>query len=510
MKTLTQAPIFKFVLSYLAGIVLARYFFSWSLSAGIAGVGLLVTIRLFYGQNYSFRREYLAAAGIYLAVLGFGSLNYYVRTRPSDLPMINDINCEKGEIYATVIRPVKKTFRGRSTWAEMIAYRKECEWIPASGRFQLYIERRDSSVLKRFDKVLIRGNVTDAYTANEGYLNYLHNQGIFHTVYAEAVQVCGREKGGYVSVEMLRQDICQQLKRVIPDSVGSAVAQAMFLGEKADMTKELKTTFAVAGISHILAISGLHVAIVFLVLNHMLSPLHLLPQGVRIKNLFILALLLVYMFITGASPAVVRSVLMFVIVLIFKVIYFRYDILNITGTAGLIQLVIDPVTAFDIGFQLSYAAVIGIVVLLPWFDRQFPAQNFLLKNLFAWINVTLCATITTLPLLIFHFGTFPTYFLLSNILVSLLSFVLVLVGFFTVIFCYVPVLGEWLGYFCEKLIGWLYLIVLEIERLPAPVIDEWRMDHTGIRMVVLQLVVAGVLLAGSRVLYKRKQLSTQP
>ncbi|MEZ4774257.1 MAG: ComEC/Rec2 family competence protein [Bacteroidia bacterium] len=499
MKALTQAPVFKFVLLYLAGIVLARYFFSWSIVAGISGLGLLAAIRLYYGKNYSFRREYLAAAGIYLVVLGLGSLNYYARTWTADLPVINDVNCGKGELYARVIRPVKKNFRGRSTWAELIAYRKECEWISASGRFLLYIDVRDTSSLGRFDEVLIRGNVTDAYTANEGYLQYLHNQGIFHTVYADAIQVSGKKKGWDVSLETMRQEMCEQLKQVIPDSTAGAIAQAMFLGEKGEMSKEVKDAFSVAGVSHILAISGLHVGIVFLVLNHIFSLLHLVPFGLKIKNAIILIFLLGYMLMTGASPAVVRAVLMFGIVLIFRIFYLRYSMLNIVGTAGLIQLLADPVIAFDAGFQLSYSAVVGIIVLFPIFEAQFSAHHFLLKTLYAWIGVTFCATIATLPLIILHFGKFPTYFLLSNILVASLAFVLVLVGFFTVVLCSVPVLGEWLGFFCQRLIGYLYTIVTLIGALPSPVIDEWQ-DYQGFLIMAGELGIAGLILViGKRI-----------
>lgn len=509
MKALTQAPVFKFVLLYLAGIVLARYFLFWSLAGGMAGLGLLAGIHRHYGRNYSFRREYLVAGGIYLFVLGFGSLNYYVRTRTFDKPVINDINCEKGEMYASVIRPVKEGYRGRSTWAELKAYRRDCEWVRASGRFQLYIDARDTARLARFDQVLIRGNVTDVFTANEGYLKYLHNQGIFHTVYANAIQVSGRRKDWEVSVETLRQAMNDRLKQVIPDTTAASIAMAMFLGEKGEMSREVKDAFSAAGVSHILAISGLHVGIVFLVLNYVFSVFHLIPHGLRIKQGMILLLLMGYMLITGASPAVVRAVLMFGIVLIFKILYLRYNMLNIVGTAGLIQLVVDPGIAFDVGFQLSYSAVIGIIVLFPIFETQFPAGHFLLKPLYAWIGVTFCATTATLPLIVIHFGKFPTYFLLSNILVSALSFVLVLVGFFTVIFCFVPVLSEWLGYFCEKLIECLYTIVTMITELPSPVVDQWDLGHKGFQMVAIQLLIAGALLLGIRFIQNKKRIITQ-
>ncbi|MEZ4827386.1 MAG: ComEC/Rec2 family competence protein [Bacteroidia bacterium] len=278
---------------------------------------------------------------------------------------------------------------------------------------------------------------------------------------------------------------------MVVDSVHATIAQAMFLGDKNGMGREVKNAYSIAGTSHILAISGLHVGIVFLVLSRVLSFLHLIPQGLRIKNIVILGLLLGYMLLTGASPAVVRSVLMFGIVLIMKVLYLRYNLLNVVGTAALLQLFFEPEIAFDVGFQLSYLAVIGIITGFPVWERIVGVENFWLKLVSSWIGVTICATLGTLPLVIMHFGRFPTYFLLSNILVSTLAFLLVLVGFFTVIFCYVPLLGEWLGYFCSVLIGYLQAIVLLVGDLPFPVIEK-GIGMQGIGIILIQLGLAAI------------------
>ncbi|MEO0641231.1 MAG: ComEC/Rec2 family competence protein, partial [Bacteroidota bacterium] len=250
--------------------------------------------------------------------------------------------------------------------------------------------------------------------------------------------------------------------------------------------------------SHILAISGLHVGIIFLCLDFLLMWLHRFPRGKRIKQGVILMLLLAYMFVSGASPAVVRATLMFGTILMMRLLRERYVILNVVSLAALIQMMVEPSVVFSLGFQLSYSAVVALVTLYPALDAYFQSDYILLNILNGWIGVTLVATLATAPLIWVHFGKFPTYFLLSNVLVSAFAFGAVLTGFLTILFIWIPGLNALLAQACTLCIRCIHLIAQLISSSPHAVIQDPILPWEALGILMIQLLVAAAFLFFSK------------
>jgi competence protein ComEC len=141
-----------------------------------------------------------------------------------------------------------------------------------------------------------------------------------------------------------------------------------------------------------------------------------------------------------------------------------------------------------IGFQLSYSAVIGIAVFMPWFQRVFFVGNYWWDMLAGGIGVSLAATLATFPLVWFHFGTFPTHFLVANILSSFLVTLIVFLGFIMVLLATVPGIGAFLGLCVGTLIDWLNILAHEITALPASIITRWSWQEPACQVLLLEVV----------------------
>lgn len=499
MNTLHQAPVFKLSLACGAGICLARFSalpLFWLLPLALL---LLVLLLSPLGRRLDHRSEILLAACLLLGMLGLGSLRYQLKQpSPQGALSLEAVNCQTALLLTEVIRPVKATPWGRKAQVRVLAVRQDSQWTPITGGMLLYLPPELQAPVAQHDTVCVRGKLRSVYSRYLGYLTYLHEQGVQHSMRAERVQV--GQAAWTVSAVAYRwqQRAVRSLGQVIGDSSVLGLAEAMFLGEKRRLAQDQRDAFAAAGASHILAISGLHVGLIFTLLHLLLTPLLHLPHGERLRAGLILLMLLAYLLLTGAAPAVSRATLMLSLMLLMRMCYQRFDRLNLVATAALIQMMVEPTVVFSIGFQLSYAAVLGIVLMLPSFERLFQARQGWLGKLYGIIGVSLVATLATAPLVIFYFGQFPTYFLLTNLLISLFASVLVMVGFLTVVLSACPLLGETLGTCCTHLLQLLDLICRGIAELPYAVIDDLSWQEKGLPLLGMQLLLTLLLLIGPR------------
>jgi competence protein ComEC len=499
MNSLQQAPLFKISLACGAGIFLAD-----KMSSALLWLLPLSALALLYLVVKEKRlpilsTERLAMLCILLGMIGLGALRHQASLGPTrtGLPL-ETYNCQPVILLGQVVAPIKSTPWGRKAQVKAIAVRQDSQWQAVAGKVMLYLDAAQAPQLMQYDTLCFAGSLRTLYSRYPGYLTYLQNRGVEHSARAERVQV----GGGPVTLQALayrwQQRAVHSLRRVIDDAAVQGLAEAMFLGEKRGLTQQQREAFAAAGASHVLAISGLHVGLIFALLNWLLTQLLRLPQGRRWRAGLILVVLLTYLFLTGAAPAVSRATLMLSLVLVLRMCFQRFDRLNLVAAAAMIQMMISPTVIFEIGFQLSYAAVLGIVLMLPCFERCFEARAGILMKLYAVIGVSLVATLATAPLVIVYFGQFPTYFLLTNLLISLFVSALVMLGFLTVVLSACPLLGELLGACCTRLLRLLDVICQGIADLPHAVIDAFSWREQGLALLALQLLLALIVLTAPR------------
>ncbi|MEN8250173.1 MAG: ComEC/Rec2 family competence protein, partial [Bacteroidota bacterium] len=215
----------------------------------------------------------------------------------------------------------------------------------------------------------------------------------------------------------IRNKLEQVLARYIHQPEELAIAKALILGNKEDLDKSTKETFATAGAMHVLAVSGLHVGIIYLVLISLLGQKRSNITKPVLIAVIVIPILWLYAFITGLSPSVLRAVTMFSFLTLAHVFGRRSNTLNILAISAFILLMFNPYMIMAVGFQLSYVAVIGIIFLFPVIERRITPSNQVLRVVWQITALSVAAQLATFPLSALYFHRFPTYFLISNLVV---------------------------------------------------------------------------------------------
>ncbi len=215
----------------------------------------------------------------------------------------------------------------------------------------------------------------------------------------------------------LRKQITTALQKRNFGAEELPIVQALLLGQKQDISAETYNNFAAAGAVHILAVSGLHVGIILLILNWLFSPFDRLKKSKFLKTLLVILCLWGFAVLAGLSPSVVRAVTMFSFVAVGMQIKRRTGTLNSVFLSLMLLLLIKPQWIFEVGFQLSYAAVISIVLLRPLLLELWEPSNRTGKYFWDLLTVTIAAQMGVLPLSLYYFHQFPGLFFLSNLII---------------------------------------------------------------------------------------------
>lgn len=210
------------------------------------------------------------------------------------------------------------------------------------------------------------------------------------------------------------------LKRLAVDESSEdqyAVVAAMALGDKSALTKELREVYAVTGASHVLALSGLHLGIIYTLLS-------LLIVGRRwqmVSQMLIVLCIWAFVFLVGMSTSVVRSATMLTVYALLSLGYRDKMTVNTLAFTAIVMLMVHPLSLYDVGFQMSFMAVLAILVFMPLLEGLFPTEYLLTHQSVRWlwsmVAVSVSAQIGVAPLIAYYFGRFSTFFLLTNFIV---------------------------------------------------------------------------------------------
>lgn len=308
------------------------------------------------------------------------------------------------------------------------------------------------------------------------YGNYLRLQ---HKVGVGYVPVGHWQRIGHVPVRTLRayaasvqQSLVQRYRDAGLSGRPLAFLSAITLGERDALDSGLRQSFAAAGAAHILAVSGLHTGIIYLVVVSLLTcfgcfrPLY--EQRLRrvlLSSIIILSMW-AYAFVTGLSPSVMRAVVMLTIVQVGWMFRRKSVSFNTLAAAACICLWVNPLSLFSISFQLSFSAVLGILFFVPYMNSVWKVHGLYIKRWVRnWITMSIGAIIGTLPVCLLYFGEVSRYGLLTNIFIIPAAYVLVIIGALVLLLAHTA-LGAWLAVGLKYLSTWVCEYVGRIEHLP--------------------------------------------
>ncbi len=317
----------------------------------------------------------------------------------------------------------------------------------------------DMDSLKIDDRILIASNFTNIQPALNpyqfNYKNYLERKNIYKQLYATSDQFLQlkSEKTFLGMVVDVRVRIQRSLEseKFSKDTYG--VMNALLLGQRQDISKELLDDYSQAGAIHILAVSGLHVGILLLLLSSILKPVERLRNGKIVKTILIVIALWFFAILAGLSASVVRAVTMFSIVAIGQIRNEKNNVIRSLIFSLLLLLLCKPMFLFDVGFQLSYLAVFGIVTIQPKLENIWTPKLFFLRKIWQLTTVSIAAQLIVLPLSLFYFHQFPGLFLLSNLVIVPFLGIVLVAGIVVILLSLMNSLPEFMGEFYEIIIS---------------------------------------------------------
>jgi competence protein ComEC len=338
------------------------------------------------------------------------------------------------------------------------------------------------------------------------YKLYLQRKQIGHRVYLSSQSFKLYAVKNRLSLkhrsQILRRRLISKLEELNLNKEPLSVISAIVLGSRHDLEQETKDSFSRSGAMHVLAVSGLHVGIIYIVLGFIFNFLGKYNRGKIIKMFIILTGLWSYAFITGLSPSVLRASTMFSVIAIGSNIKRQPNIYNSLAASAFLLLGINPNLLYDVGFQLSYSAVIAIVYFQPKFYKSIYFKHKLPDKLWALTTVSLAAQIGTLPLSLYYFHQFPVYFWLSNLVAIPLVTIIIYTTLLLFVLAPIPFIGWILVNFLEKMGELLITTVKSIEILPGSVIENIYLSY------IEMFLLFGLIISFTNMILRRRGIST--
>lgn len=355
--------------------------------------------------------------------------------------------------------------------------------------------------LKYGDLIVLKAKyqVTEpSYNFSEfNYRRYLSFQNIYQQTFINQKQIAviDSNQGNPIIAFALkfREKQVAKINHYLKDEGAKAVASTLVLGYRADLAKELLTTYSNTGTMHVLSVSGMHVAIVAALLSFLLGFMNRNKRLSVIKVVLIISLVWFYALVTGLAPSITRAAIMISFVLIAKAKTKPVNIFNVLGVSALIILLYNPFSLLNVGFQLSYIAVGGLIYLYPKVDAWYQPENPIINAIWAVMAVSISAQIATAPLSLFYFHQFPVYFILSNVFIVVPATLIMYTGFaFLFVASFIPQF-TFIAFCLEKLIVFTNSGLKLIEGIPnGNVTQVWL---AGYEVILCYLILFTVLLS---------------
>lgn len=340
------------------------------------------------------------------------------------------------------------------------------------------------------------------------YMEYQRVHGQLRISEKEILKTWPGRKTIYGTAQILRSEIIKKLEKTQLKTDERAIVQALVLGEKKDIDKNLYEDYAAAGAVHILAVSGLHVGILYIILSFLLSPLKRWKYGIILHSILVLLMLWGFAVLSGLSPSVTRAVTMFSFFALAKLYNRKTNALNTLFISLLSLLIFNPLWLFHVGFQLSYLAVFFIVWLHPIFDRIGYSKYWAVRKIGSIASVTLCAQIGVFPLTLFYFHQFPGLFLITNIVVLPFLTILmcggIMIVLLTILNSLPDLLSDIYNIMLEGLNGFIQWIASQDDFLFKNIhFSNLKVVATYLVIIVLALLVKQWIREGRKINYHK-------
>ena len=373
--------------------------------------------------------------------------------------------------------------------------------IPLLEKCRLTLERDSASESVAYGDILwfCAALKPVAPPLNEGefsYARYLFRRGVVRQGYVSAGQ--WERTGGRGGNPLLRlsarwhRQLFLLLRESRLNAASKGMVSTMLLGDDALLDPAVTSAFSKVGVSHILCVSGMHVGILYMMVNYLLFFMGRNRRLRQVRSLLHMAVIWGYACMVGLSPSVTRAAVMFTFVAAGGLFRQKARVYNSLLTSAFLMLLLRPLLLFETGFQMSYLAVWGIVSTQPLLQRLWSPRSRPLRYLRDLCAVSVAAQLFTAPVSVYCFHYFPTWFLLSNVVVVTVAPFVIGTALLYLLVSFQPLLAEWTARLLDGLVWLMHGGVAAVGRLPGGSLGPLAMD--GVQLALLYLLLAFTLL----------------
>ena len=503
MNFWNQLPLFRLLIPIVFG-VLCSIFLSVNreiFTPLLAFFFLLFLLTIFLKKTTNkYRNRWMFGFSVYLLLFTF---SLFITSHYQSINYKNHFsNFESDYCIAKLSEDAIEKEKSVKIEVEVIAVQKDSFIQNTIGNAILYLEKDTNAINLQFgDQIVVKSNwkAIDEPTnpAQFDYKKFLANSDIFHQQYLTNMHWKMFEKQNRFSVRatafLWQKRLLDVLKSHQFKQQELAVASALLLGYRDMLDRDTILTYSSSGAMHVLAVSGLHVGIIYLVISSLLFFFDKIKYGNYTKALSLVLALWAYAFLTGLSPSVLRAATMFSFVTIGSSLKRQTNIYNTLAASAFVLILYNPYIILKVGFQLSYLAVLGIVYLQPKLYNLYRTSNWLLDKIWAITTVSIAAQLATFPLGMYYFYQFPNYFLLSNLFVIPLATFIINGGILLFIISSIPVLPTYIAWVVNKMLLFLNFSVEWVDSLPYSLtlgISISTLETILVYLIILLLIPA--------------------
>lgn len=481
-----KAPFIRLLLPLITGIIFQWYLQISEWAAWVAFVlALVISITGFFLRDYlRYRLTMINGTAVIVIFLSLGCLLTSFKDIRNDEKWFGK-NYEASDAVKIILQEplIEKTHSQKAT-ASVVALRKSNGVVSACGKIVVYFKKDSLPLLDYGSQIVILKSLQEI--KNEGnpagfdYKRYNLFQDITHQVFlngGDFIVLNNTSENFFEKILFpLRKNILSALRRYIHGEKEYGLAEALLIGYKDDLDKNLVQSYTNTGVVHIIAISGMHIALIYWLLDLLCRPLKKLKYSKWLNSAIIIAGLWLFSLLAGAQASVLRSAVMFTCIVIGKNLSRKSSIYNTLIVSAFLLLCYNPFWLWDVGFQLSYAAVLSIVIFSKPIYKWFYIKNKIVDSIWKLNAVSIAAQILTTPLSIYHFHQFPSFFLLSNFVAVPLSSLIVLGEIFLCAVSPWSFLASLSGKILSALIWLMNSYIERIEALPNSLWDGMQIN----------------------------------
>lgn len=487
-------PLLRVLLPLITGIVIAEFLPLYPAALTWVIAMLLLTLAACLPWSKAHRVARLKSWLLLCIWLLSGSIIHHLQYKLPAAKASTAAQVSSDFYIGTITEASQKRKNSYRAVAELGWMRQHAKWIPTSGKTWLYAPKQEKHVLKPGTKILLtKKPALIPNNANPGSFNfktYSERQQIYYSIYLTDKDYRILQEPSSNSFSFLlyqcQQYVLQQLNQYISSKESLGIAQALLIGYRAELDIEVLQAYSDTGLVHIIAISGMHLGMIYglcVILFAWMDKLHLR----WLKTILILCIIWGFTLITGAGPSITRAAVMFSCLQLGNLLQRNTEPINNLAAAALLLLLYDPAMLYDIGFQLSFAAVLSIMLFYPRIFRWFWCRNHLIKYLWSLIAVTISAQILTTPIAIYHFHQFPNYFLFANLMAIPVSGIILYAEIALIMLAKWPIIATPLGNMIDVSIQWMNRITEQIAILPGALTE-----HIQLSLPMLVLIYGGI------------------